>query len=96
MEFLRSEDAKIVPTCSFLRHYMDKNEDTQDLRAEPEPDEDEDQGQDHAQDHAEDHAEDQDPDDEDSPEAGPADAKAAGSGGAAEETEDEPATEEQP
>ena len=116
MEFLRSEDAKIVPTCSFLRHYMDKNEDTQELRAEPEPDEDETDGQadDQTDDKSDDKAEhdadedrtdgsdndgsdnDDSDDDEDSPETGPADAKAAGSGGAAEETEDEPATKEQP
>ena len=75
MEFLRSEDAKIIPSCSFIRHYMDKNEDTQELRAEPRTEEDEES----------DDVEDTGSADTDSPDAGPADAKAAGSGGAAEE-----------
>jgi predicted GNAT family acetyltransferase len=106
MELLRSENARIIPTCSFLRHYMDKNEDTQDLRAEPEPDEDEGQEDqdgaesgdaapqepDDSHDGSHDGSNDGSNDEEDSPQAGPADAKAAGSGGAAEETEDEPAT----
>jgi predicted GNAT family acetyltransferase len=31
MDFVRGEGATIVPTCSFLRSYMEKHEDSQDL-----------------------------------------------------------------
>ena len=34
MDFVRGENAKIVPTCSFIRSYMKKHEETQELRAE--------------------------------------------------------------
>ena len=34
MDFLREEGAKIAPSCSFIRGYMEKNEDTHDLLAD--------------------------------------------------------------
>ena len=100
MEFVRAEGGRIIPTCSFLRSWMEDHEDTQDLLAEDASrDEDETEApQDETAGHVdetqapqqesegdEDETEGHE-DDEDSPEAGPADAKAAGAGGAAEET----------
>ena len=96
MEFARSEGITITPTCTFIQSYMDEHEETNDLRTpEPsdEPDEDDDddrseQPDDQDTSEDEDQDEDQDEDasaDEDSPDAGPADAKAAGSGGATDE-----------
>jgi hypothetical protein len=34
MDFLREDQAKIVPTCDFIRHYMREHEDTHDLVAD--------------------------------------------------------------
>jgi predicted GNAT family acetyltransferase len=116
MEFARGEGITIEPSCSFIRSYMDKHEETNDLRA-PEPSDesdednednedgddsdgqsdgqsddqsnekdDEDQDQDDQGDQDDEDGEDEDDSvDEDSPDAGPADAKAAGSGGATDE-----------
>ena len=89
MEFARGEGVAIKPSCSFIRSYMDKHEDTNDLRApEPTDEQDDDESGDvpDAADRSDDQDEDDDDDeDEDSPDAGPADAKAAGSGGATDE-----------
>ena len=81
MEFARSEGVKIVASCSFLDDYMEKNDETHDLRA-PEPSGEADDDTDDTDDTDD---SDDDAPDEDSPDAGPADAKAAGSGGATEE-----------
>lgn len=34
MEFARAEGVKIKPTCSFIRSYMERHEDTRDLLAD--------------------------------------------------------------
>lgn len=79
MEFAREEGVKILPSCSFIRHYMSEHEDTHDLLAgEASLAEDDGAGSGDGED-------DSDAPDLDSPDAGPADAKAAGSGGAADE-----------
>ena len=79
LDFVRSEGATITPTCSFIRSYMKRHEDSHDLLAEGAS----------LGGHDEDRK-DQDRDDEDSSQTGPADAKAAGAGGSAEdENQDE-------
>jgi uncharacterized protein len=42
IDFARAEDIKIVPSCSFVRNYMDEHEETADLRAERDSDESDD------------------------------------------------------
>jgi hypothetical protein len=34
MEFVRGEDARIIPSCDFIRAYMRGHDDTHDLLAE--------------------------------------------------------------
>lgn len=69
LDFVRSEGATITPTCSFIRSYMKRHEDSHDLLAEG----------------ASLGGQDEDRKDEDSSQTGPADAKAAGAGGSAED-----------
>ena len=44
MDFARAEDVKIVPSCSFIRKYMDEHEETSDLRAEQDVEDEDDSG----------------------------------------------------
>lgn len=37
LDFVRDESATIVPTCSFIRSYLDKHEESQDLLAAGDP-----------------------------------------------------------